>query len=60
MLLVPSSRVRPWELHCHGYVGSPWSPVAVMNVRLKPWSIAMRFEKSKVHLSRTLGFQARP
>ena len=31
-----------------------------MNVRLNPWSIAMRFEKLKFHLSRVLGFQVRP
>ena len=43
-----------------GKAGSPTSPVAVMKVRLKPWSIAMRFEKLRFHLSRVLGFQVKP
>ena len=31
-----------------------------MNVRLKPWSIAMRFEKLRLILSEVFGFQNRP
>jgi len=31
-----------------------------MNVRLKPWSMAMRLEKSNEYLSEVFGFQFRP